>query len=169
MSAAETLWAAVLESDIGQEADIDTTMHTETALLKVLPAEAPRCLGKQMHACGNLHGCQTGNQRHLLVTSENEDWSTVSAQLRMGLSSVDNRTEAVEHAFEASCEVDWSPATGVGTATVPDGTHTLQGGRVPVQVRRDTVLTHHKQKKRPLDRQWMWELLWAESMEKPHL
>jgi hypothetical protein len=168
MSAAETLWGAVSKSDLCQDV-VAVGRDTEIALLTALPNEAPRCLGNQMQVSGKLHGSQTGSQRQLLVTADDEEWSFAAAQLCMGQSSVDGNTEVVEHSFTAPCVVDWDTVTGVGTVKVPDRTEDVQGGIIRVQVGRKAVHSQQKHRKRRLDRRWMWELLWAEALDKPSI
>ena len=63
---------------------VEEGTEVEAALLSVLCSHAPSCLGGKMAACGQLHGCQAGDQRQLLLTAFNEDWKDAAGELCMG-------------------------------------------------------------------------------------
>lgn len=164
-SAAETLWGAVLKTEPDKVSETSTD-DVQAALLRVLPSEAPNCWGKTLQVSGQLHGCETGSQRHLVLTTADETWLEVTSQQCMWYSSVDGSKEDVQHTFTAPCHVDWAVATGIGTLKVPDGTEHVQGGTIDVQVSRTAMHSQRQDKKQKLDDKWMWDLLWAEELQK---
>lgn len=155
VSAAQTLWGAVSKTELGQA--IEGSTDAETALQMLLPSEAPSCWGKTMQVSGQLHGYQTSNQRQLLLTATSDECA--------GSPSGDGSIEA-EHRFTAPAHVSWDAATNIGTVQVPDGTTDVQGGTMAVQVARSAVPMRQKGKQPPLDEKWMWDLLWAETLDK---
>ena len=159
-SAAHTLWGAVSKTEMGQA--VETGGDVEAALHEVLCGQAPSCRGDNMQASGQLHGYQVGDQRHLLLTAVDEEWKDAARDVCMGHLAMEDAT----HSFTAPGQLAWDVTTGIGTVKVPDGAANVQGGVLDVQVARSTVPKQPEVEQVGPDDAWMWELLWAETLDK---
>jgi hypothetical protein len=161
-AAVEALWEAVSASQLAEA--VDNSIDAKAGLLELLTREAPSCLGTSLQVSGELHAFEAGDHKHLLLAASHEEWRNITAS--MGLQRATAASNETVHTFSTPCHVVWDSHTGIGTATLSEGSTHAACGEVSVQVARGGVLSRQREIQPSTAGTWMWDLIWAESVQK---